>query len=200
MRRLLSNTWAYVLLQRALGADRLRTLCIEIADIRPGETVVDVGCGPAYYFGRLRQPIDYHGFDTSSAYVQSASRKWLDANFHLGAFDASSAEELGEVDVVLLLGVLHHLPDSECHELLALAAQKLSPDGRVVSVDTCFDETQGRMARWMSEHDRGQYVRTGSEFVWIAQEHFASVEAHLLPNTTRFPGTYWMMALGQGSP
>ena len=135
--------------------------------------MVDVGCGPAYYFDRLPQPLTYHGFDTEPRYIEWARKRWGDrATFHLGTFDAEHAAALGPVDAVLLLGVLHHLSDAQSAELLDLSARVLAPDGRVIAVDTCFEPAQGRIARWMAENDRGEYVREPAAFVELASERF----------------------------
>lgn len=200
MKQLLSQSAAYIALQRVVGADRLRYRCIDELAIAEGETVVDVGCGPAYYFERLPQPIDYHGFDTAPEYIGWADKRWGDrAHFHLGTFDADSAAAVGPVDAVLLLGVLHHLSDDESSELLRLIAGVLSPTGRVVALDTCFTPGQGRTSRWMAEHDRGEYVRTSDEFVALAAPHLRVTKGEVLSDSTRLPGSYWMMSLAAHS-
>src|SRR5439155_16991053 len=52
-KNLLGHVPLYVALQRALGADRLRYRCLDELALSDGDTVIDVGCGPAYYFNRL---------------------------------------------------------------------------------------------------------------------------------------------------
>ncbi|MEX2652475.1 MAG: class I SAM-dependent methyltransferase [Acidimicrobiia bacterium] len=199
---LLSRVWAYNLLQRFVGADRLRYRCIEQLALSPGDTVLDVGCGPAYYFPRLPSPIRYYGFDTEPRYVRWADRRWANAGatVRLGVFDGEQAETLPPVDAVLLLGILHHLSDDESTDLLHLAARSLSPSGRVVTVDTCFEPSQGRISRWMAERDRGDYVREPAAFAALARSQFQSVEGELLTGVTRLPGSYWMMCMSDPSP
>jgi SAM-dependent methyltransferase len=195
LKNLLSHVPAYLTLQKVVGADRLRYRCIETAKLKPGDTVLDVGCGPAYYFEKLPQPIQYHGFDTEPRYVEWANKKWAGrgATIHLGIFDDEQAAKLPKVDAVLLLGLLHHLSDDESLQLLELAGRVLAPGGRVVSVDTCFEPTQGRVSRWMSENDRGEFVREPKEFEDLARSAFASVEGYVEREATRIPGSHWMM-------
>jgi SAM-dependent methyltransferase len=164
--------------------------------------VLDVGCGPAYYFPSLPPRVRYYGFDTEPRYVSWAQKRWVDddATFRLGVFDEEQAETLPPVDAVLLLGILHHLSDDESRDLLYLVARSLAPAGRVVTVDTCFEPTQGRISRWMAESDRGDYVREPMAFDKMARSHFQSVEGELLTGLTRLPGSYWMMTMSDPSP
>jgi len=198
LKDLLSLVPAYVAWQKLVGADRLRYRCLDAVAVTAGETVVDVGCGPAYYFDRLPQPLNYFGFDTAPRYIDWARKRWGDkATFHLGTFDAEQAAQLPPVDAVLLLGILHHLSDQESARLLDLSAQVLAPDGRVVAVDTCVEPTQGRVSRWFSENDRGKYVRQPDGFAALGQASFAEVDGETLTDVTRIPGSFWMMTMSK---
>jgi SAM-dependent methyltransferase len=195
LKGLLRHVPAYVLLQRVVGADRLRYRCIE--EVQPGETVLDIGCGPAYYFPRLPQPLKYHGFDTDAPYIDWANEHFggENAGFHCGIFDEAAAGSLPPIDVVLLLGLLHHLSDEQCTDLLNLAASVLRPGGRVVSVDTCFEPTQGRISRWMSANDRGEYVREPAAFEKLALQSFDQVDGEVINDLTNIPSSHWMMRM-----
>ncbi len=201
LKGLLRRGGIYIALQRIVGADRLRHLCIDQLNLAPGDTVVDVGCGPAYYLDRLPVPVDYHGFDTEPQYIDWSRKRWgQTATFHMGVFGPTQASELTPIDAVLLLGVLHHLDDDETLELLKLTAHSLAPSGRVVTVDTCFESSQGRISRWMAENDRGEYVREPGRFMKLARVHFQTVQGDLLSDVTRIPGSYWMMKLSDPRP
>ena len=196
MTDLLSQVPLYVGLQKAVGADTLRYRCLDAARIQPGEVVIDVGCGPAYYFERLPKPLTYHGFDTDSTYIEWARKKWGDrGTFHVGIFDTAAAAELPAPDVVLLLGLLHHLSDEESRDLLELCASILAPGGRVVSVDTAFVPDQGRLSRWMSENDRGEFVRYPEQFEALAHPYFESTQSEIVSSTGRVPGAYVLMTM-----
>lgn len=199
---LLRSVPAYVALQKVVGADRLRYRCISEADIKPGDAVLDVGCGPAYYFERLPETVTYHGFDTEAGYIEWARKKWGNgrATFHHGVFDGPAAASLPAFNAILLLGLLHHLSDDESRALLGLCAQKLAPGGRVVSVDTCYESGQGRVSRWMSDNDRGEYVREPTGFLELAKEAFQAVDGDIVTDATRIPASYWSMRMNSPHP
>lgn len=193
MKQLLSNVLAYIALQKVLGADRLRHVALEAAEIKPGESVLDIGCGPAYYLDRLPSGITYHGFDTSAPYLDWARRKFGDrATFHNGIFDTEAAKELPRFDVVLMLGLLHHVDDKHATDLMRLCAEKLNPGGRLVSIDTCYAPGQGRISRWMSDNDRGEFVRDAEGFEALAKTSFDKVEGRYI-DLMRVPAAMWLM-------
>ena len=64
---LLGHVPLYVALQRGVGADRLRYRCLDELDLQPGQVVLDVGCGPAYYMERLPRGVRY--FEIGRAHV-----------------------------------------------------------------------------------------------------------------------------------
>jgi len=192
---LLGHVPLYVALQRAIGADQLRNRCISELELKPGECVLDVGCGPAYYFERL-PAVRYIGFDTDRRYIDYARRRWGDrAEFRCEAIAATHLAELPQADAVLLMGLLHHLSDDESANLLNLAARLLAQGGRVISLDTWFEPSQGRIARWMSENDRGGHVRQPEGFLALAREAFDAVDGEILSGVTRVPSSFWLMRM-----
>lgn len=193
--RILKLPWAYTGFQRLVGATELRRRCIRRADIQPDERVLDVGCGPAYYLDWL-PPVDYHGFDTDPDYIAAAAERFGDrGTFACEVYSASHIERLGAFDIALGLGVLHHMDDRQCNELLDLLRRSLGSGGRVITLDTCFYEGQARVARWMAELDRGEHVRSAEAFINLASNHFPKVSHELIGDNSVLPQSYVMMEL-----
>ena len=197
LKGLLGHVPVYVALQKGLGADRLRYRCLDELALAPGDRVLDVGCGPAYYFDRLPTPLTYHGFDTDERYIAYARRRFggPTVTFHQEIFNDSHLPQLPPVDAVLLLGLLHHLSDEQSRDLLRTAGKALAPGGRVIAVDTCFEPRQGRISRWMSENDRGEYVREPAGFEALARESFEEVSGEVVAGVTRLPSSHWLMRM-----
>lgn len=194
-KRLLGYVPAYVMLQRIVGADRLRSACIGMLDLQPAERVLDVGCGPAYYLDELPR-VDYLGFDTAPRYIEYARRRWAGrGEFRAEPLTAATARTLGKFDAVLLMGVLHHMSDGECEALLEVLAASLSPSGRVISLDTTYRAGQSRIARWMADNDRGEHVRFPEHWTAMASARFDEVDHELLEGVTRIPSSFWVMQM-----
>jgi SAM-dependent methyltransferase len=195
LRKALGNVSLYIAVQKGIGADRIRYHCLDEAKLTVGDRVLDVGCGPAYYFDRLPQ-VDYVGFDTSEAYVAYARQRYgKRGDFRCEILTAEHLGQLGRFDAILLFGLLHHLDDTQGAALLDLAARLLTPGGRVVSCDPTLHEGQGRISRWMSENDRGEYVRRPELYDRMAQARFGDLETRLLDAQTRVPTSHYIMRM-----
>lgn len=195
LRQMLGNVSFYIALQKGIGADRIRYRCLDQAELKPGDRVLDVGCGPAYYFDRLPK-VDYVGFDTSEPYVAYARRRYgARGDFRCEILAAEHLSELGQFDAVLLFGLLHHLDDAQCATLLDLSAMALAPGGRVVSCDPALHQGQHRVSRWMSENDRGEYVRRPESYDSMARTSFGDLETYVLDSLTRVPTSHYMMRM-----
>ena len=195
LRQALDKPVFYIALQKSIGADRIRYWCLDEAALKPGDRVLDMGCGPAYYFDWLPE-VEYVGFDTSERYVAYARRRYGErGDFRCEILTAEHLSKLGQFDAVLLLGLLHHLDDADSASLLDLSAKALAPGGRVVSCDTTVHEGQRRVSRWMSENDRGGYVRRPESYDSLARARFGELETHLLYDLTRVPTSIYMMRM-----
>jgi SAM-dependent methyltransferase len=195
LRQTLGNVGLYLALQKGIGADRIRYRCLDEAKLKRGDRVLDVGCGPAYYFDRLPQ-VHYVGFDTSETYVAYARKRYGDrGEFRCEILTEDHLASIGRFDAVLLFGLLHHLDDDQCATLLDVAARSLAAGGRVISCDPTVHEGQNRVSRWMSENDRGEYVRRPHSYDTLARASFGEVETQVLSTLSRVPTSHYMMRL-----
>ncbi|EYF02107.1 class I SAM-dependent methyltransferase [Chondromyces apiculatus] len=193
----LGDANVYTLLQHLVGAHLARKACIEALEPRPGDHILDIGCGPAYYLDDL-PACDYYGFDTDTRYIAHARRRF---GHRARFFDELYTEEhrvtLPPFEGVLLMGLLHHLDDAQCNDLLALMGRSLVPGGRVVSLDTVLFDGQSRVSRFLARNDRGEFVRSPEAFRALARRHFARVESRLHGDTWRMPSAHFSMVLSE---
>src|SRR5690349_4371496 len=86
LRNVLAKPWVYSSFARLIGATRGRQLYVQ-RHVRPrtGDRILDIGCGPADILEAL-PPVDYHGFDLSAAYIDSARQRFGGrGHFHVEA-------------------------------------------------------------------------------------------------------------------
>ena len=174
----LSHPRAYLVGQFLVGGINARKIVIrDYVKPRSGLRVLDIGCGPAYTVAYFPRP-EYYGFDVSSRYIAFANRRHQSyGRFFAQVFDEAALAWVPRVDVVLMLGLLHHLDDQSTCGLLDLARRAMTHDGRLFTVDGCFAPGQSRVARYLLERDRGKFVRDQEGYIRLATEIFQHVSA-----------------------
>jgi SAM-dependent methyltransferase len=96
-------------------------------------------------------------------------------------------QDLGQFDVVLLNGVLHHMDDETSIKTLALAFRALRPGGRVITLDPCYTKDQSRFSKFVIDSDRGKNVRTEAEYKVIAEQSFNQIECFIRKDLLTVP-------------
>jgi SAM-dependent methyltransferase len=194
IRSSLAHPGVYWTVQRLLGATRVhRHLVTQHARVEPGQRVLDIGCGPGRLLDVLPR-VEYLGLDPSQEYIAAARSRYGDEAAFVVA-DASGADLDREApfDVALAIGVLHHLDDSEATELLALASRSLKPGGRLVTLDPARTPEQSALARWLATRDRGEHVRSPTDYRALAESSFPEVGTTVEEGLARIPYTHVVM-------
>jgi ubiquinone/menaquinone biosynthesis C-methylase UbiE len=120
----------------------IRKMTIELAAIKEGERVLDVGCGTgtlAIAAGRSAGPGgEAHGIDPSAGMIAVASEKaakaGVDAKFQTAVMEKLPFPD-GHFDLVLSSLMLHHLPADVKRAGFAELHRVLKPGGRFLAVD-----------------------------------------------------------------
>lgn len=197
IRSLLTVPWVYNAYQDLVGATRGRQWVSDhFWRARPGQRVVDIGCGPGNLVRHLPAGVQYVGFDISEEYITHARRAFAgDPNktFIVGRaedFITHLPEPMCNADLVVMGGLLHHLDDDAALTALKLARAALAPHGRLVALEGTFLIRQTGLSSWFVGLDRGRNVRSEPDWKALVARVFNHFETYILTGLDRTPYTY----------
>lgn len=192
IRGVLANATLYRLFGLLIGASRrfYVTLLDQYVGIRPGQRVLDIGCGPGTIVPYLPK-VEYFGFDASEKYINAARKRYANrGSFTCQRIDERSLENASFFDLAFAFGMLHHLSDSEALQLFLLADNALKQGGRLITLDGCYIDGQSQFAKWLISRDRGRHVRTNGGYSDLARQVFSDVRVHVRHDMLRIPYTH----------
>src|SRR5579884_2353919 len=135
IRSVLALPQAYQFFFNVIGApERSRILVRDYIHPQPGDRILEIGCGPGTIVPYLPET-EYVGFDLSEEYIEQARRKFPRAKFVCERVSQYTLPQRQYFDVVLALGIVHHLDDSEALQLFSISREALKPGGKLVTLD-----------------------------------------------------------------
>jgi 2-polyprenyl-3-methyl-5-hydroxy-6-metoxy-1,4-benzoquinol methylase len=197
--RILARPWVYELFTRIVAKKKRNRMRLVEECIKPfaGCRILDIGCGPADMISYLPDSVgEYVGFDMNPAYIASARKRWKhmsNCRFFCQRVEDAVISEAGCYDIVLALGIVHHLNDNEALGLFNTAYQALSPGGTLITYDSVYVANQHWLAKWLISKDRGKAVRTVEGYETLARHCFSDIEGQVIHDRLRIPYTVFVM-------
>jgi len=159
----------------------------------PGDRVLDIGCGTGAMLHYLSD-VEYVGFDMSKPYIEACRKRFGDrGTFHRCELMPGTIADYGQFDIVLAVGVVHHLDDAQARDMFSMAARALSSRGRLITLDGCYTTPQSAVVRRVLDNDRGKFIRTESAYRSIAEGVFPRVSSCIRHDMFRIPYTVIVM-------
>lgn len=193
LRSVLAWPPVYRLLNRVIGNEKFRRWFIDhVVAVKGGQTLVDLGCGPADILPELDAGVRYIGLDISEAYIGAARQR----HGERGLFLAGTVEtwrrdpRIRDADVVLAYGLFHHVDDEETLAIFQFARDVLRPGGRFVFLEPCLLRWQARRSVFMMAQDRGRNVRTEQEWKRLVHAVFPVASTSVVTNANRLGYTH----------
>ena len=128
-------------IQRLMGGDAAKRQLIEQADLKPGQRMVDIGCGTGdlvLLVKKLHPDVEVIGLDPDPKALARARRKLERAGLE-APLDQGFSDELpyadGSLDCVFSSFMFHHLGSEEKARTLAEIQRVLKPAGQLHLLD-----------------------------------------------------------------
>jgi len=173
-----------------LGANTYTTLVYEYIQPTPGCSVLDVGCGPAAILDFLPN-VKYIGLDHNPNYIATATKKYGSKGTLICAgVDQLNDYGLKTFDRIIILGVMHHLDDSQLIKLMTSLKNRLNNGGVLITFDVSFEKKQKLIAKLLAKNDRGKFVRTKEQYLKFIELAFKVEQADLRRDLLRVPYTH----------
>jgi SAM-dependent methyltransferase len=187
---LLERASVYNISQRLVGKPNVyRVFVGEYLRPTAGARILDIACGTGELLKYL-PAVSYLGVDISDAYIACARRRYADRAEFLCADLTQLAVGSGTFDLVVAIGVLHHLDDPAATALTTLARRALRPGGRFVALEPCRLPGQPLIAKVVIAVDRGAHVREREGYERVLRPHFAEVRSELRGDLLFVPSTH----------
>jgi ubiquinone/menaquinone biosynthesis C-methylase UbiE len=177
----------------------LRRRTVTLAQLLPGDQVLDVGCGAGTLALDVQRRVGSTGrvvgIDPGNEQIAraraKAARRHLPIEFQIGVIEQLTFPDQ-TFDVVLSTLMMHHLPASLKRQGLAEIARVLKPGGRLVIAD--FTRKQERVGLAARFHAGGSGLHELADLVTDAG--FAQVEMEEMrpPRFSVFPGAGFVRA------
>jgi cyclopropane fatty-acyl-phospholipid synthase-like methyltransferase len=189
VRSLLDFSWVYESFWHAVGGPkRNRTLVRDYIRPNVGDRILDIGCGPGMIVPYLPSS-EYVGLDASADYIDRARRRFPQMKFVCQRVSQCDVVERNYFDVVLALGIVHHLDDAEALTLFRIAHDAMKPGGKLVTVDGAWTENQSHATKYLLSRDRGRFIRDERGYVDLASKVFSKIKASTRQDLLRIPYT-----------
>lgn len=190
----LAMPWLYDSFQKMVGAYKWRQKVLTefiIPALPEYGSLVDIGCGTGEVLNYLPNNINYIGFDRNKSYIQQAQQKHQSRNakFYCEELSSNFLTKDKPADVVLALGLIHHLDDEQTIALFNLARSIMSCDGFLLTLDPLYSSKQSNLARYIISKDRGMAVRTEAAYKELSSQVFSQVDVYVNHNPLFIPYT-----------
>ncbi len=136
-----------------------------LSQLKPGQSVLDIGCGNGKLVSGLPKGVKYLGTDFSKTLLKEAKKIYPDREFRFGdVVDPRHWEGLGKYEAIFCVAVLHHIPEKEQQLYVLKEAKKHLKKGGFLYL-TAWNLWQERYAQYqVDDHFEVPYNKEWKRF------------------------------------
>lgn len=159
------------------------------------KSVLDFGCGVGHHsleFAHSR----YLGVEPLEGCVSKANRMFKAPNVKFIVGDHLTLKSIPDssFQVVIAIGVLHHIDNETFSDFVKEAYRILEPGGRLTTFDPVFHDNQSFTSKWVVSRDRGNWVRTTEDYLSPLKKVFENkVSCKIYKGLLRIPYDHFHM-------
>jgi len=153
--------------------------------------ILDVGCGTGSVLNYIDKTInvDYVGCDINQDYIRQAGKKFgSKGTFYCCDVNALSEKE-SDFDIVIAIGIFHHLDDKSALTLVDSVKRKLKTGGAFFIAEPVRTENQSRFEKYLMKNDRGKNIKAETGYLSMLKDFFSSVESKIVRDSHFIPWT-----------
>lgn len=125
--------------------------------------VLEVGCSAGNVSALFQEiPCEFLGIDIDDAVIRFAKRRF--SAFKHMAFKTENLMNIdrsdASFDLIIFIGMCHHVEDRELTKLLQKAGTLLNPDGKIIVADLIIGEKSSWLEKFLLRADAGDFIRT----------------------------------------
>ena len=142
----------------------------ERLNVKSNDLVLDFGCGTGKYCF-LFNPEKYVGIDVDKKSIDIAKKKFGKYNFIQIKNNQLEFQE-NYFDLILILGVCHHINDQDLAIYLKGLYKVLKKKGKIMIIEPILSKTSTRLNKWMQFVDRGEHFRYEDDLLILMSKNF----------------------------
>jgi 2-polyprenyl-3-methyl-5-hydroxy-6-metoxy-1,4-benzoquinol methylase len=148
----------------------------------PSSNIVDLGCGTGLIAQQFRKSgLSYTGIDMDLDRIESARRSYPEFTFFCNDLNQISKAELPSIDFVIMHGVVHHLSDFECANLLTTLQERGCKQVGFMDPIKPKSWIKNPLGAYLAFLDEGHYVRSSEDYKFLL-EQFGHLDFHIQKN------------------
>jgi ubiquinone/menaquinone biosynthesis C-methylase UbiE len=169
--RIASLPWVYDQIQFMAGTRSVyRRIAYQAATLAPDSLVLDLGGGTGLYREAWAAARIYMNLDLDMLKLQRCVRKTRDSNPILADGTCIPFRD-NSIDVVICVGVSHHLSDRALEEMIHESCRVLRIGGTLLLLDAVW-APERYLGKLIWKYDRGSYPRTAEYLHSVISQQF----------------------------